>query len=158
MIENGGYMKRIHTWVKGLMAFWHITAQPNQDMSPQAGTIHWKDGNLTKIDSFSEISVELVYYWWNRNGSSHHCEGYHRNISRIGTEGDKICPAEGTMVCRILLPCQNQGIDRKETDRGKNSNLGLDGYDHSQRQLTKQTRVTFFHQKRKINIRRIEFE
>ena len=158
MIENAKSMKRILTKLPGLIVFGVLLLCRNQDICSQTGSIHWKDGTVTKIDSISEISVELVYYWWNRHGLSHNSEGYYKTFPVSALKEIKFVMQRSQGAAGFYYRVMIRGYDGTG-ERFEEKIPAWDWIDMSVPGDNDQnkSRVTFFHQKRRIRIERIEF-
>jgi len=142
-----------------LSAAWLALFLTYSNLEAQTGTIYWKDGNTSKIDSFSEISIELVYHWWNRNASSHYSEGFHRNYTIPELQEITFIRQKGRWSTGFYYRVRICGVDTN----GQRIEEEIPTWDWLDMTIPtdtihKKTSVTFFHQKRKINIQKVEFE
>ena len=129
------------------------------NLEAQAGTIYWKDGNTSKIDSFTEISIELVYHWWNRHGFSYDSEGFYRKYNVPELKELTFIRQRGRWSTGFYYRVRICGVD----DNGQRIEEEIPTWDWIDMTvpsdgLHKKTRVTFFHQKKRISLHKIAFE
>ncbi len=125
----------------------------------QQGTIYWSDGTVTEVDSFTDISVELVYHWWNRHEADNDKGKYFRQIpvSELNEIDFIRQRSEGTggFYYRVIIT----GTDTSDQPLEET----VKTWDWIDMQLpvdsgSPKTRVTFFHQKRRVKIDKILFK
>jgi hypothetical protein len=124
----------------------------------QQGIIYWRDGNVSRVDSFTKITVELVYHWWNRHPQGNDRGGYFRELqipelSEIEFVRQSAQGTAGFYYRVRITGTDGEGDIIDETIPTWDwIDMIMPGNDGKGK-----TKVTFFHHKRRIPITKITF-
>ncbi len=125
----------------------------------QAGTIHWENGSESRIDSFSEVSIRLVYHWWNRPSAKSEQREYFRSFPVPDMKEIVFMKQKGRGSAGFYYKVKISGYDEK----GNLVEETIPTWDWIEMKILAgespgKSRITFFHNKRKVSIDRIDFD
>ncbi len=125
----------------------------------QGGIIYRTDGTEMHIDSFCEVSVRLVYNWRDTRPGVNDPGEYFRNIPVPDLKEISFVKQNGRWSAGFYYRVRIAGYVN-DSIRFEEDIPAWDWLDMSYPGMTgkKNTSITFFHQKRKIKIKRIDFE
>ncbi len=141
-----------------ILLFW-VLCRPMPLHAQKSGIIQWNDGTASRIDSFSEISIRLRYHWWSRKASTNDPGEYFRKIPVDGLREFVFVRQNGRYSGGFYYLVTLRGYDPD----GTLTELKIPVWDWLDMTYTGadsngNTRITFFHQKRRMKILRIDFE
>ena len=124
----------------------------------QQGTIYWRNGTTSEVDSFTEISIQLVYYWWNKHQGTGNRGEFFRNIPPEQLSEIEFVRQSAQGTAGFYYRVTIRGFDRE----GNKIDENIPTWDWIDMSLPgkngrNSSKVTFFHRKRRISITKITF-
>ncbi len=146
------------TWIFSVVTALLFTLSLPQ-LQAQPGRIFWKDGTVTRIDSFNEISIRLVYDRWSRNASATDRGEYFTTLPTGELREVVFVRQQPDFLPGFSYEVRIRGF----MAGGKKTELVIPTWDWLRMSTpgasdTLKTSVTFFHHQRRVPIDRIEFE